>query len=129
MIQPVNALAPKVSFRGEKDGSVNTDSGNYKRVFAYSRKVFSSVAFGTAATIAFRTCTSNWAHAAILGAMTTIAALMYFIPGLKYKADKEATTLIKEADSGSAKRAITYFADWGSRKAQTAKVKSLKMIV
>jgi hypothetical protein len=98
MIQPVTTLSPKVRFRGENASSAKSEVGKYRRRFAYASAVGASMALGAVTTVIARNYTANWAHSGIYGMMGTAAALMFLVPGFKYKADAETAALIKNTD-------------------------------
>ena len=87
MIQPVNALTPKVLFRGET--TVNAKEfakNNAKKNIAIVNATGISAILGAATTIIARSCTSSWRNAACFGIGTSLISMMFLVPGFLYKA-------------------------------------------
>ncbi len=106
MIRPVSALTPKVMYRGEST-SEKQDVGKYRRRFAVAGAVGTSLALGAVTTVIARNYTSNWAHSGIYGALGTAAALMFLVPGFKYKADSETKAIMKNTENSAGKKVLT----------------------
>lgn len=98
MIQPVNALTPKVLFRGE---TVNEPKELAKREtrkrLALANAAGISVVLGAATTAIARSNTSSWRHAGYFGIGAALVSMMFLGPGFLYKSGIN-TTKTKEGD-------------------------------
>ena len=105
MIQPVNALAPKVLFRGE---TVNDPKESIKREtkkrIAIVNAAGISVVLGAATTAIARSNTSSWRHAGYFGIGAGLVSMMFLVPGFLYKSGinitkpKDGDVFTKEAE-------------------------------
>lgn len=84
MILPVNALTPKVSFRG--DESKELAKTKTKRRMALFNATGISVILGAATTAIARSNTSSWRHASYFGIGASLISMMFLVPGFMYKA-------------------------------------------
>ena len=86
MIQPVNALTPKVLFRGE---TVNDPKESVKREtrkrLALANAAGISIVLGAATTAIARSNTSSWRHAGYFGIGAALVSMMFLGPGFLYK--------------------------------------------
>ena len=84
MILPVNALTPKVLFRGDESGE-SAKMQTKKRVALFNAAGI-SVILGAATTAIARSNTSSWRHAGYFGIGASIISMMFLAPGFLYKA-------------------------------------------
>ena len=106
MIQPVNALSPKVLFRGDEinQSRIASEGKTLKTRLALFNAGGISVGLGAATTAIARSNTSSWKHAGYYGVGAALVSMMFLVPGFLYKAglyttknaDKEM--LLKEKD-------------------------------
>lgn len=89
MIQPVNALAPKVFFKGRNNDYLNSAVSESKRTeknLAIANAAgISSVAGALTAVIA-RSYTATWKNAGLFGLGGGLITMMFICPKLLYKA-------------------------------------------
>ncbi len=87
MIQPVNALSPKVFFRGETsiDEKEVSKKQTQKRLALINAGGI-SVILGAATTAIARSNTSSWKHAGYFGIGSALISMMFLGPGFLYKA-------------------------------------------
>ena len=86
MIRPVDALAPKVLFKGQIDDYGSSVSARKtKERFALVNAAGFSVVAGGLTTIISRSYTSNWKNAGFLGACTAAVSLLFLLPQFLYK--------------------------------------------
>ena len=84
MILPVNALTPKVLFRGdESKEAIKTQT---KKRVALLNAAGISVILGAATTAIARSNTSSWKHASYFGIGASLISMMFLAPGFLYKA-------------------------------------------
>ena len=92
MIQPVNALTPKVLFRGE---TVNEQKEFVKKEtrkrLALANAAGISVVLGAATTAIARSNTSSWKHAGYFGIGAALVSMMFLGPGFLYKSGINTT--------------------------------------
>ena len=107
MIQPVNALTPKVFFKGGLESSRNSVSKDDKITSGAEEKIALmnaggiSVAIGAAMTAISRSYTSSWKSAGLIGAGAAVVAMTFLVPTFLYKAgintrSKDADVFMKE---------------------------------
>ena len=84
MILPVNALTPKVLFRG--DESREFAKMQTKKRIAILNAAGISAILGAATTAIARSNTSSWRHAGYFGMGASIVSMMFLVPGFMYKA-------------------------------------------
>ena len=84
MILPVNALTPKVLFRGDDSREV-AKMQTKKRVAIFNAAGISAI-LGAATTAIARSNTSSWKHAGYFGIGAFAVAMMFLVPGFMYKA-------------------------------------------
>ena len=96
MIQPVNALTPKVLFRGEtvNDSKESAKKETRKRI-ALANAAGISVVLGAATTAIARSSTSSWRHAGFIGIGAAAVSMIFLAPGFLYKSGINTT---KQAD-------------------------------
>ena len=99
MIQPVNALTPKVLFRGE---TIN-DQKEYEKKETRKRLALAnaggiSVVLGAAATAIARSNTSSWRHASYFGIGAALISMMFLGPGFLYKSGINTTNKQPDKD-------------------------------
>ncbi len=92
MIQPVNALTPKVLFRGEtvSDPRESVKKETRKRL-ALANAAGISVVLGAATTAIARSNTSSWRHAGFFGIGAALISMMFLGPGFLYKSGINTT--------------------------------------
>ena len=92
MIQPVNALTPKVLFRGEtiNDSKESAKKETRKRI-ALANAAGISVVLGAATTAIARSNTSSWRHAGYFGIGAALVSMMFLGPGFLYKSGLNTT--------------------------------------
>ena len=84
MILPVNALTPKVLFRGD-DSKEAAKMRTRKRVALINAGGI-SVILGAATTAIARSSTSSWKNAGFFGIGASLISMMFLAPGFLYKA-------------------------------------------
>ena len=84
MILPVNALTPKVLFRGD-DTKEYAKQQTKKRVALFNAAGISAI-LGAATTAIARSNTSSWRHAGYFGIGASLISMMFLAPGFMYKA-------------------------------------------
>ncbi len=92
MIQPVNALTPKVFFRG--DAAVDSREAAKKQTqkrLALINAGGISLILGAATTAIARSNTSSWRHAGYFGLGAAAVSMMFLGPGFLYKAGINTT--------------------------------------
>ena len=85
MILPVNALTPKVLFRGDDLAKESAKVQTKKRVALFNAAGI-SVILGAATTAIARSNTSSWRHAGYFGIGASLISMMFLAPGFLYKA-------------------------------------------
>lgn len=84
MIQPVNALSPKVSFKGaELRNPVNRKT---ERRLAIMNAGGLSLVIGAVTTAIGRSFTSSWKNASLIGGAAGILTMLFVCPRLMYRA-------------------------------------------
>ena len=92
MIHPVNALTPKVLFRGKPTSdSVESAVNRTKKRVALINAGGISVILGAATTAIARSNTSSWKHAGYFGIGAAIISMMFLGPGFMYKSGINTT--------------------------------------
>ncbi len=100
MIQPVNALAPKVFFKGRNNDSVNFDEAKRtERNLALANAGGISAAAGALTTVIARSYTATWKNAGLFGVGAGLITMMFICPKLLYKAGFNTSQSEKGADS------------------------------
>jgi len=84
MILPVNALTPKVLFKGD-DARESAKLQTKKRIALFNAAGISAI-LGAATTAIARSNTSSWQHAGYFGIGASIISMMFLAPGFMYKA-------------------------------------------
>jgi hypothetical protein len=84
MILPVNALTPKVLFRGDESREA-AKMQTKKRVALFNAAGISAI-LGAATTAIARSNTSSWRHAGYFGIGASLISMMFLAPGFLYKA-------------------------------------------
>ena len=98
MIQPVNALSPKVLFRGETlNDPKEVSKKKTQRRLALINAGGISVILGAATTAIARSNTSSWKHAGYFGIGAALISMMFLGPGFLYKSGLN-TTKSKDKD-------------------------------
>ncbi len=93
MIRPVDALAPKVLFKGQIDDYGNSASAQKtKERFALVNAAGFSIVAGGLTTIISRSYTSNWKNAGFLGACTAAVSMLFLLPQFLYKSGVKVST-------------------------------------
>jgi len=98
MIQPVNALTPKVLYKGETayDPKESVKRKTRKRL-ALANAAGISMVLGAATTAIARSNTSSWRHAGYFGVGASLVSMMFLAPGFLYKSGIN-TTKQKDGD-------------------------------
>ncbi len=103
MIQPVNALAPKVFFKGRNNDYVNSVTPKDKRTernLAIANSVGISSIAGALTSVIARSYTATWKNAGLFGLGAGLVTMMFICPKLLYKAGINTTnTADKEASA------------------------------
>ena len=95
MIQPVNALTPKVLFRGDNVDPIESARIRTKKHIAIINAAGISAILGAATTAIARSNTSSWKHAGYFGIGASLVSMMFLVPGFLYKSGINVT---KSAD-------------------------------
>lgn len=98
MIQPVNALTPKVMFRGDRLGYENPVNRKMERKLALLNAGGLSVVAGALTTVIARSYTSSWKHAGSFGLGATAVAFMFLGPRFLYKSKINSYAKEQEMD-------------------------------
>ena len=85
MIQPVNALAPKVLYKGQIDDSRMVGVKKTKRNLAIVNSLGVSAVCGAVMTALSRSYTSTWRHAGICGVGTGAVVMTFLTPHMLHK--------------------------------------------
>ena len=92
MIQPVNALSPKVLFRGETlNDPKEVSKKKTQRRLALINAGGISIILGAATTAIARSNTSSWKHAGYFGIGAALISMMFLGPGFLYKSGLNTT--------------------------------------
>jgi hypothetical protein len=98
MIQPVNALTPKVMFRGDTAVYENPVNRKMERKLALMNAGGLSVVAGALTTVIARSYTSSWRHAGSFGLLATGVAMMFLGPRFLYKSGINSYAKEQEMD-------------------------------
>ena len=98
MIQPVNALAPKVSFKGQYSEFKNPVNKRTEKRLAILNAGGVSVAMGAVTTAIARSYTSSWKHASWFGLGAAAVTMLFVCPRFMYKSGINAYAKEKEMD-------------------------------
>jgi len=104
MIQPVNALSPKVLFRGETADSKDAVKKETRKNLALMNAAGIAIILGAATTAIARSNTSSWRHAGYFGIGAALISMMFVGPGLMYKSgigvkkQPEADVFVKDIE-------------------------------
>lgn len=98
MIRPVDALAPKVLFKGQNYDSENPVNRRFERRLALLNAGSISIITGAATMLIARSYTSSWKHASWFGIGAGIITMLFAAPRFLYKAGIKAYTKEKEMD-------------------------------
>ena len=96
MIQPVNALAPKVSFKGRELG--NPVNRKMERRLAIMNAGGLSVVTGAVTTAVGRSFTSSWKRAGLIGLGAGILTMVFICPRFMYRAGIKSYAKEKEME-------------------------------
>lgn len=101
MIQPVNALAPKVFFKGRNDyvNSAVSESKRTEKNLAIANAGGISTVAGALTAVIARSYTATWKNAALFGLGGGLITMMFICPKLLYKAGFNTTQSEKGVDS------------------------------
>lgn len=91
MIQPVNALTPKVFFKGHNSPSAISVSRMTERNLAIANAGGVSAAAAAATTLIARSYTALWKHAAAFGLGAGLVTMMFMAPKFLYQAGFNCT--------------------------------------
>ena len=98
MIQPVNALAPKASFKGAYSEVKNPVNRRTEKRLAILNAGGISVAMGAVTTAIARSYTSSWKHAGWFGLGAAAVTMMFVCPRFMYKSGINSYAKEKEMD-------------------------------
>ncbi len=98
MIQPINALAPRVLFKGQFDDYKQPTKLNTQQKLAFINAAGISTVAGALTTIIARTYTSSWKHAGFFGVATAVLGMLFLTPRFLYKTDINAKAKTQEID-------------------------------
>ena len=98
MIQPVNALAPKVFFKGRNDDYGNPVNRKMERKLAILNSGGISAAAGALTTVIARSYTATWKNAGLFGIGAALITMMFICPRFLYKSGINSYTKEKEMD-------------------------------
>lgn len=98
MIQPVNALTPKVSFKGQYSDFKNPVNKRTEKRLAILNAGGVSVAMGAVTTAIARSYTSSWKHASWFGLGAAAVTMLFVCPRFMYKSGINAYAKEKEMD-------------------------------
>ena len=82
MIQPINALTPRVVLRGGHGNSGTNPTGNTSNKMAIANAVSIAVAAGGLTTLVARAYTNSFAHAGVLGVFGAFLTGFFMTPHL-----------------------------------------------
>lgn len=98
MIQPVNALSPKVSYRGSGFENGNPINRKMERKLAILNAGGISIITGALTTAIARSYTASWKSAGIFGIGASAITMLFICPRLLYKSGVKSYTKEKEMD-------------------------------
>lgn len=98
MIRPVNALSPKVSFRGYSSDSSNPVNKKMETRLAILNAGGISAAMGALTTIVSRSYTTSWKSAGLFGLSAAAITMLFVCPRFLYKSGINSYTKEKEMD-------------------------------
>ena len=106
MIQPVNALAPKVFFKGRKNELDNPVNRKLEKRLAILNAGGISAVAGALTTAIARSYTASWKNAGMFGVGAALVTMMFICPRFMYKSginsykkEKELDVFTKEKES------------------------------
>ena len=82
MIQPINALTPRVGFRGEHRKTFTASSRTPSNKVAVANAMGIAVAAGGLTTLVARAYTNSFAHAGVLGVFGAVLTGFFMTPHL-----------------------------------------------
>ena len=85
MIQPVNALAPKVFFKGRKNELDNPVNRKLEKRLAILNAGGISAVAGALTTAIARSYTASWKNAGMFGVGAALVTMMFICPKFMYK--------------------------------------------
>ncbi len=103
MIQPVNALAPKVYFKGQNNDSAKNEAKKTKRNIALINAIGISTIAGAFTSVIARSYTATWKNAGLYGMGAGLLTMMFICPKLLYKAGFYTSKAEKETEISSKK--------------------------
>lgn len=98
MIQPVNALAPKVLFKGRKSELDNPVNRKLEKRLAILNAGGISAVAGALTTVIARSYTASWKNAGMFGIGAGFVTMMFICPRLMYKSGINSYKKEKELD-------------------------------
>ncbi|MBR6127285.1 hypothetical protein IKQ21_06330 [bacterium] len=98
MIQPVDALTPKVLFKGEFQDLRNPVNLRVEKNIALINSAGISTAIGAAMMAISRSYTSSWKHAGLIGLGAAALSMLFIAPRFLYKAGINSYTKQQEMD-------------------------------
>ncbi len=102
MIQSVNALSPRVCFRGSAKNVHKLSEEKSKSQIALINATTTSIAAGGLTTAVARSYTSSWAHAGVLGLFGSMLTMFFIAPFLV-----ENTNFFKLSKNSAQERKMT----------------------
>lgn len=105
MIQPVNALAPKVYFKGQSNDFLKSEGKRTERNLAIVNATGISTVAGALTSVIARSYTATWKNAALFGLGGGLITMMFICPKLLYKSGIYTSKTEKETGT-SAKKLI-----------------------
>ena len=130
MIQPVNALTPKVLFRGEtvNDPKESIKKETRKRL-ALANAAGISIVIGAATTAIARSNTSSWRHAGYFGVGAALISMMFLAPGFLYKSGINTTKASdKDVFAKEVEMPKKLFSDAAAKNTTKATIKAMPKI-
>ena len=98
MIQPVNALAPKVFFKGRKNELDNPVNRKLEKRLAILNAGGISAVAGALTTAIARSYTASWKNAGMFGVGAALVTMMFICPRFMYKSGINSYKKEKELD-------------------------------
>ena len=98
MIQPVNALSPKVSYRGRRSENENPINRRMERRLAILNAGGISVITGALTTAIARSYTASWKSAGLFGVGASVITMLFICPRFLYKSGVRAYARQREMD-------------------------------
>ena len=101
MIQPINALTPRVGFRGSNETYKNRGKGLSESQIALINAGGIAAASGGITTIVARSYTNSFAHAGVLGVFAAFLTMFFMTPHLIEKIGLSKASKNSQASVGT----------------------------